>query len=796
MLFHNLKFALRNLRRHASYNFLNIGGLAIGLASFLMIALFIQTEFSYDTWLKNSDRVYRIPMEITGEGNVRKFSNIGGPVGPAIQKDFPQVETMLRLWPRSMRLVKLPGGDLYYEDDVYNAEAEFFEFFPLGTVEGDLSSALVKPGTVVLSESTARKYFGNEKAVGQTLSINDFDYEVTGVMKDTPFNTHHNFNMLLSFSTIEGFEFVQNWHSTMFPTYVKLSPGTDAADFAQKIQGIAYNYVADDLAQQKQGYKFNVQPVADIHLYSDYDFEAKPTGSAKTVYIFAVIGAMILVIAGLNFINLSTARSEIRAREVGLRKVMGAKKFSLIQQHLGEALLYSFLSLIIACILFLAVLPLYNQLVGITFSPAILLNPEIAFGLLLVTLIFALLAGFYPAVVLSSFSPLSMFKKAGKNNRGAVLRRIMVIGQFSAAVVLIIGTLTVFRQLNFMLDKELGFQKEQMLILPIRGGFDLETEYQPLKDELHRIPAVQGVTFSSSVPGRGVSNFAIRIDREENDMTQSMYHLFVDYDFDETYGLEIIAGRGLDEARSSDLYGTFLINEAAVKSFGWSSPEEAIGNSLQSGAGGFIAEIIGVFKDFNFKSVENSVEPLVLNITRNAFSVTTLRLGSEDMSGTVAQVRETWERVFPNKPFDYFFLDESYNAQYDSFERTGNILLTFSMLAILIACLGLYGLAAFSTQRRTREIGIRKVLGASVSSLTYTVTRDFILLVLIAVFFAIPVSWWATHTWLEQFAYHTNPDVGVFLLGGFIALAISILTVSWQSIRAAMANPVNSLRSE
>ncbi|MBO6524920.1 MAG: ABC transporter permease [Balneolaceae bacterium] len=796
MFNHYLKVAFRNLKRQASTSFLNIGGLAIGLVSFLMIALFVQYELSFDTWQDNYEQIYRIPMEISSEGNTRKFSSVAGTIAPTLEKDFPAVENTLRLWQRSTRLVKTPNNQNFYEENVYNAEGSFFEFFTVDMLDGDASSALVNPNTVVLSSKTASKYFGDTPATGQILSINDSEYEVTGVMEDVPGNTHHDFNMLLSWTSLGDWGAIDNWHSTMFPTYVKLHADADTEAFAKGIAGLAYEYVPMDLEAQKQDYKYNLQPISEIHLHSDYGYEAKPNGSLTTVYIFSIIGLMILIIAILNFVNLSTARAEKRAKEVGMRKVMGANRLSLIQQHMGEALLLSTISSLIALIIFVITLPWYNQLVGVNFSPFILLSPQIILGIVSFSLFVGLLAGFYPALVLSSFNPMGMFKSGGKNSRGVVLRKAMVVGQFSISVVLIIGTLTVFKQLQHMMNKELGFETEQMLVLPIRGGFELEEMHDQIKNEFGSLAAVEHVTLSSSVPGQGVSNFAIRIDREENDMTQSMYHLFVDYDFDETYGLEIIAGRDFSADRGSDLYGTFIINEAAVKSFGWSTPDEAIGNVLQSGAGGFTAEIIGVFKDFNFQSADQETEPLVLNIIDQALSTITIRLNSGDIPTALNQVQASWGNLFPDKAFDYFFLDESFNAQYANFERTGNILLIFSFLAIFIACLGLYGLATFAAQQKTKEIGIRKVLGASVSSLTLTVSKDFMILVLVAIGLSFPIAWWAVENWLEQFAYRISPDFSLFLIAGGIALLITIFTVSWQSIKSALADPVQSLRSD
>lgn len=797
MIKHYIKIAFRHISKHRAYNLINIGGLAVGLAACLMIALYVGHELSYDKWMDDAERIYRVPMEISSEGNTRKFSAIAGPVAPALQNDYPQVEATLRLWQRPTRLVRLPDDRMFYEDYIYYAEPSFFDFFTLEMKEGDPAAALVRPNAVVLSEEAARRYFGSRSALGQSLAINDTEFEVTGVMEDTPGTTHHDFNMLMSWSTLADWGELDNWHSTMFFTYVKLRPDVNPAVFEGTISDLAYRYVADELEQFKQSYRYSLQPVTAIHLYSDFGYEAKPPGSAARVYMFGIIAALVLVIACLNFINLSTARSETRAKEVGMRKVAGARRLSLIGQFMGEALILSFLSLLGALLIFAVSLPWYSRVVGIDFGLEILLDPQVGAALLAIPLIVGLGAGFYPALVLSSFHPLGMFRyKSSSMGRGAILRKVLVVGQFAISVVLIGGTVTVYKQLTFMLEKELGFRTDQMLVLPVRGGFDLQKQYSSIKSELGGLTAVDEVALSSSVPGRGVSNYGMRIDREQNDMTQSMYHLFVDYDFAETYGLEIISGRDFDPAYGKDLGETFLINEAAVKSFGWSSPEEAIGKVLQSGAGGFKAEVVGVFRDFHFRSVDHMVEPLVLNIRNNGLSVITLRLQTKNLAGAVEEVESRWSILFPDKAFDYFFLDEAFNAQYENYKRMGTILLTFSLLAILIASLGLYGLTAFSARRRTKEIGIRKVLGATVASLALTVSNDFLKLVLTAVVLAVPVTWWLAGSWLEQFAYRINPGITVFALAGFLAVFIAVLTVSWQSIRAARVNPVESLRSE
>lgn len=791
------KIALRSIQKHKGYHFLNIGGLAVGLAAFLMIALYVHYELSYDTWMTDSDRIYRIPMEIGSEGNSRKFSLISGTAAPALKSDYSQVEEALRLWKRGTRLVELEDGQKFYEENVYLADSTFFEFFDLEMINGNEEAALNKPNTLVLSEAAAIRYFDNVgTAMGKTININGTDYEVSGVMENTPGNTHHDFNMVVSWASLGNWGALDNWHLTMFSTYVKLGENVDKAAFAADIRSLANNYVADQIEENGQAYIYYLQPVKDIHLYSDFGFEAKPSGSITTVYVFGIIGILILFIAGLNFINLSTARSEMRAKEVGMRKVIGANRSSLIGQFLGEAFVLSMLSFVLALVIFYLAFPWYNELVGLPYDASIILNPIVTVLMIVLTAGVGLLAGFYPALILSSFNPLSMFKsRGGTQNRGAVLRKVLVVGQFTVSVILIVSTITVFKQLNHMMVKDLGFNKEQMMVLPIRGGFDIETQYEPVKNVFGNLAAIEGVTLSSAVPGQGVDNFATWLPREENNMMQSMYYLFVEYDFAETYDLEIIAGRDFDQSYSTDLGGAFLINEEAVKSFGWSSAEEAVGQRIQSGAGGFIAEVVGVFKNFHYQSVDQVVDPLMLNI-RDRVGAITLKIQADNIPQTIEEVEAAWASIFPDKPFEYEFLDESFDAQYSSFTRMGNIVLTFSILAILIACLGLYGLAAFSAERRTREIGIRKVFGATVSSLTATVSIDFLKLVLISTVIGLPAAWWLISTWLNQFAYKIQPDVGMFLLSGIIAFAIALLTVSHQSIKAALANPTDSLRNE
>ena len=797
MLTNYFKIALRNFKKQKGYAFINVGGLAVGMACCLLIALYVQEELSYDRHHPAYERVYRIAFDVqTATGN-RVFANGPATLAPALEQTYPQVEETARLWKRSNRLVVRDPERQFYEDNFFFADPSVFNLFALPLAQGDPETALAQPATVVVSARVAARYFGEEDPIGQTLTINDTDYAVTGVLEETRHNSHITFDFISSILPVEERNaFFQNWHLTMFHTYVMLEENTEAAAFDAELATLAERFVGDDLRESRQQYVYFLQPIAQIHLRSHLRGEIAPPGNALYIYIFSVVAVLILLIASLNYINLTTAQSATRAKEVGVRKVVGSHRGQLVQQFLGESMILAAVALGLALGLVLLALPWLNGFTGYRIGFGHLVQPTVLLGMGLLLVLVGGLAGFFPALVLSALKPIHVLKgRFRSSTRGALLRKVLVTGQFAISLILIVGSITAFQQLTFMKDSSLGFDEEQMLILPIRGVSIADT-YTPFKTELLRDPAVRAATASSYVPGRGADNFTIELVGEDDPKNQSMYYYFVDFDFLSTYDLEIMAGRGLRRDLITDQENAFLINEAGLRAFGWQTAEDALGKRVRTGLGGMSGDIVGVYRDFNYRSLHTDVEPLTLTFVPPRFAFLSLKLGTADLPATLAHIERTWRQFIPQRPFEYFFLDEDFNRQYRADEKTALLMLIFAGLAIVIACLGLFGLAAFSAQAYTKEIGIRKVLGASVGSLVALLTRGFARLVLVAVVIGTPVAWLAAHRWLETFAYHIEISWWIFLMTGLTALGVALLTVSYQAVKAALADPVKSLRHE
>ncbi|MFC2166901.1 FtsX-like permease family protein, partial [Acidobacteriota bacterium] len=650
---------------------------------------------------------------------------------------------------------------------------------------------------VVITERMAGKYFGHADPMGQTLNINQTEYEVTGVLANPPENTHLKYDLIASLVSLADWNEMSNWYSTMFYTYLKLRPNVDIDEFSQKASHLADKYVGQYLATRGSEYFYFLQPVSEIHLKSHIRYETEPSGNPVNIYLFLFVGLFILIIACLNFMNLSTARSSSRAKEVGLRKVVGAQRRQLINQFMGESLFIGLVSLALALLTTWLVIPLLNRLTGTNLNFSELFSPEILILLFAGAVLVGIASGFYPALVLSSFRPAQTLK--GLMNAGSqryTLRNILVVVQFAISVFLIIGTLFMFKQFNFMKDQHLGFDKEQKLVLPLRGGINIEKNFREIKDVFSKHATINKVTVSSSVPGRGVSNFGVNLVGEEDDKDQSMFHAYFDPDFIPMYGIEIVSGRAFQEDMSTDFMGTFLINEAAVKAFGWTNPEEALGKRIQTGHGGRINPIIGVTKDFHYRGLQSAVEPLVMEYLPWTFRYITLSVDISNLKETMSFVESQWKTVFPNNPFESFFLDTDFDLQYREDEQVGQIFSVFTVLGLFIACLGLLGLASFTTESRTKEIGIRKVLGASVPGIVVMLSKQFTKWVLLANCIAWPLAYYFLHQWLKSFAYSVKIDIFTFLLSGILVLFLALMTVSFQTVRAATANPSDSLRYE
>ncbi|EAZ79665.1 ABC transporter permease [Algoriphagus machipongonensis] len=808
MLKNYFKIAYRNLLKKKVYSFINIVGLGIGMACCVLIFMFVQDELSYDQFNEKGDRIFRVVHGYFGEDeqvevNSRENYWVWGnaPVGPALELDFPEVEKVVRFSGRADILFTI-GDQTQQEEGIVFMDSTFFDVFSYELLEGDPKNALVAPFSVVLSETTARKYFGDQEALGKTLKGSDVagradagDYTVTGVMKDLPSNSHLQFNTLLSLSTFHQSRpgVFDAWGYVDTYTYFLVNEQFDQQAFEAKIPEFLERRASEE---NGPNYTIGIEPLKDVYLRSEVQRQPGDTSSLSNIYVFSVIGLFILGIAIINFMNLSTARSMERAKEVGIRKSIGADKNSLIFQFLGESLIIVILSALVAVVFVSAALPMMNDITGKELLVGSVLNWQTVPFFLGIILIVGLLAGSYPALVLSSFRPVMILKGINKSDaRGVNLRKGLVVFQFSLSIALIAGTLIVYSQMSHLLDKDMGFDKEQMVIVDYNYDEQVNNVSSALESELEKNPNIESVAFSRSVPGSHFPNAGTFIENPEGEMVMIGQAIFqVGLDFIDHFNLELVAGRSYSRDYPSDSTSALVINEAAARQYGYANPADIVGKKFDQW--GREGEVIGVVKDFNYISLHNKVEPLTLPFEAYASRFMSLKVKGENIPATLAEIDAVWSELAPHRPFIYSFLDEDFNTQYESDFRFRQIFTTFSVLAILIACLGLLGLATYTAEQRTKEIGIRKVLGANIGSIVGLLSKDFIQLVLIAILVATPVAWYAMNQWLEGFAYQVPVHWWVFLVSGMLAVVVALVTISFQAIKAAMLNPVKSLKSE
>lgn len=810
MLQNFLKTAWRNLLKNKVFSFINILGLAIGLCCFLLISMYVLDELSYDKFNKKADRIYRINSDISMGGTDLTLPVTPDIMGATLKKDYPQIEEYTRIYnSNGSKLIK-KGAEFINEPRVTHADSTLFRVFTLPAVSGNLNTALNEPNTVVITESTAKKYFGDANAIGKTIETNDGGgtlYKVTGVIKDIPRNSHFNFDFIFSMDNVDyGWN---NYLSHNFHTYLLMRPGTDYHEFEKKFAQYIDKYVIPQASQfmkinsieefEKAGnkLKYSLTPLTKIHLYSDRAFELSPSGNVQYVYIFSAVALLILVIACINFMNLATARSANRAKEVGIRKVLGTGKRQLITQFLAESTLMVLIGLSLAILIAALVLPWFNQLSSKSLSMQTLFEWKFLPALILLPFIVGLFAGSYPAFFLSAFQPIQVLKgKLNMGSRSGVFRSVLVVFQFAASIMLIISTIVIFRQLNFIQTKNLGYSKDQVLI--IDDAYVLDKNVNAFKNEVMQIPGVKTGTLSGFLP---VSNSS------RNDNTYwsqpvpdsksgfNMQTWTVDYDYLKTMGMELSKGRAFSKDFGTDS-NAVIVNESVVKLLNVSEPVGKKIYTLDNDGKNVISyDIIGVVKNFHFESLRQNIGPLCFRLGRSTYSAS-FKIETKNIKSLISQVENKWKAMAPGMPFSHRFLDESFDEMYRTEQRVSNIALTLAILAIVVACLGLFGLASFIAEQRTKEIGIRKVLGLSIEGIVRLLSKDFLILVLIAFVVASPLAWFFMHRWLQDFAFRVDISWWVFALAGVLALAIAMLTVSFQAVRAALANPIQSLRTE
>ncbi len=795
---------LRGIWKYKVYSAINILGLAIGLTASLLILMYVRYELSFDRHHVNHERIHRISLHGSLAGSEVNANVTPYPMAATAKNEFTQVEDAVRVR-RFFNETLVSKGDVrYQESEVFHADPSFFNIFTHNLLAGDAASALAEPNSIVIADSIARKYFGSEDALGQILRFNENrDYQVTGVMEDVPANSHFYPEILVSF-TSDGDHDSQLWVSNNIHTYLLLQEQTSPAELEENLQSLVPKYVAPQIEQgigssfeefvASGGYwAYGLMPLADIHLYSQLEGELEAPGSAAYVYTFQAVAVFILLLACINFMNLSTARSANRAREIGVRKVMGAYRSQLVLQFLTESLLISFLALLIALPLVAALLPVLNAVTDRQMEIATLLTLPSLAGLLAFTVIVGAISGSYPAFFLSRFHPQEVLKGAlGRGGKNVWLRGGLVVFQFTISIGLISATLVVFDQLSYLRSKPLGFDKEQVLIL--HRATALGDQLDSFKNRLRLNPAVLGVSSSQHLPGDQGDQNAFQIEGRPQSEAHVLARFTVDYDFVETLGIELKEGRSFSEEFTGEHPG-FIINEKAVASLQLSEPLQTTLMEPDGENSFDIGPVVGVVRDFHFQSLHQEIEPMVMRISEFARFVV-LRIQAEDVQNTLEVVESTWSEMTNGQPLDYSFLDEDFDELHRGEQRMGEIFIGFSLLAIVIACLGLYGLASYTTEQRSKEIGVRKTLGATVADIVLLIAREFLPLVLIALLLAAPLAYLALNQWLELFAYRVEIGPTAFLLSGVTALIIAFLTVSYQSAMTALTNPSLTLRDE
>jgi putative ABC transport system permease protein len=808
MIRNYLKIAYRNLVKNKLFSAINIFGLAIGIASCLLITLYVVDELSYDKFHEKSDRIYRLNNDILYGGQDMRMAQTPDILAPTLKKDYPQVENYVRLYNGGPYLIKKPTvTNFIREENILFADSTVFEIFTFPLIAGNPKTALIDPGVIVISESASKRHFGTENPIGKTLNLdNRKDYKITGVMKDIQQNSQIKADFFISMKSLDydWGNFLSNNHWS----YILLKEGTDPKTFdaifdqviAKHVEPQIKKVLGTSIAELKKSgstFKFWMAPLTDIHLKSIQSQELSANGNIQYVYIFSIVALFVLLIACINFMNLSTARASQRAKEVGVRKVMGSERSQLMFQFFTECILVSFIALFIALILVIILLPFFNEISAKSLSINHLFTTKSLFIMCVMPIIVGILAGSYPAIFLSSFQPIQVLK--GRFNlKGGSLRNSLVVFQFASSIILIIGTIIIYRQINFIKNKNLGYNKDQILI--INDAYALEKNAVSFKNEVLQLNGIKSGTLSGYLPtpsnrSNGSKWAEGHFDLKQGVMTQNWE---VDYDYLKTFDMKLVQGRNFSKEFGTDSMGV-IINETAAKNFGFG--ENSINKGILTLKGNFDNQtetyrVVGVVKDFHFESMKSKIGAICMFLKPSRGNVS-FKLGQNAQIGSIIkQIENKWGQMAPGQPFTYEFMDDSFDNVYKNEQRIGKISLAFALLTILVACLGLFGLVTFVAEQRIKEIGIRKVLGASVGSILKLLSKDFIKLIIISIVIATPVAYFFMQKWLHDFEYRINIEWWIFVATGAIAIAIALLTVSYQAIKAAIANPVKSLKTE
>lgn len=794
VLFWNyIKTSLRYFRKEKLYTFINVLGLSIGITASTFIALYVINQLSYDRFHNNADRIFRVTYRLRTSTADFHHARTAPLYGPTLKNDFPQIKYFIRIHTGS-EIIK------YYEqsfetDKFFYTDPDVFNIFGFRLISGDPNTVLANPYSITLSQSEAFKIFGDKNPIGKTILLADtLVYNVTGVFEDVPSNSHFKPKYLATYSN-PNIKWMNMWGNNTYYTYIKLNSDNAITSLRAAIPQFVDKYLS---SRMDEGEKLDIifQPVKDIYLYSQTRSELEPGGNITYIKILLIAAFFILLVASINFVNLSLARSSGRTKEIAMRKIVGAGKHNLIYQFVGESILLTFAATLIAIILISTILPYFNEFTGtnlkVTAENISILLPIV----LLFVLVLGTAAGLYPAIIVSSINVVKVFasKSSTSSGHSPFFRRMLITIQFVVSITLITGTIIFSSQLNFIQKKDLGFNKEQILVVPFSSYYnEVIKNYDALRNSLLLNPGISNVTMSGDIPGNMNTSLSYYAEGMPINSSDAITAMIVEPDFIKTYNMKIVAGRDFSRESQSDYENAMIINESAVKTIGWSTPEEAIGKRFDMIKNG---KIIGVVKDFNFYSLHKTIEPVAITYWSDWFGLISIKINTDNLSETIAGIKDVWTELFAGRPFNYSFFDQDFDKQYEADQKFQQIFLLFALLTILIACLGIFGLVSFSAERRTKEIGIRKVLGAGESGLVFLLAKEFIFLVVIANLIAIPISYMISSNWLNNFAYRVSVGWDAFALAGIISLMISLLTAGFQAYNSTRKNPADILRSE
>jgi len=785
-----IKTAIRHIFKYFGYSFLNIFGLTLGIASSLFLIIYVSDEVSYDSYHEKGDRIYHVSSTITERDDQFTWVVAQIPFGPQVAQDYPEVQSYVRFINMPRELYKYEENE-FNEDNFFYVDSTLFDIFTYKVIEGDAKAAISQPNKIALTQKTALKYFGKSNPIGKSLTAGNKTYEVTAVLEDVPFNSHFRFDAVAARNNLP--KQIGSWGNFGVFTYLLLPENIDVKAFESKLQGMYENYMKSIFEALNINIKYSLEPIKHIHLYSTNAGEPEPTGSITFVYIFAIVAFFLVLIAAMNYMNLATARSTKRAKEVGLRKVAGSRRGPLLLQFLSESVFLTLISLLISIVLIIIFLPSFNSLTGKSFDLSILISPVVLITLLGIMLIVGILGGSYPAFYLSHFNPSTVLKgELTQGSSGSYFRKILVIIQFSISAIMIICTLVVFNQLNYLKTMDQGF--DQKNVVGLRLNRDMINKYQVLKTALLEYPGIKSVCSTNTPIGEGSGKIIFNVETDMGMTERGVNFAIVDHDFINTLGIKIVEGRNFQRDMPSDTLLGVIVNQTFVKRMGW---KEALGKKIEiyQNTDALNARVVGVMADYHQTGMYNEIESLLLTY-RIDNNIIYIKLDDKDVGSGISYIESQWKDVFPNQPFTYTFLTDRFNNQFEADEKRGLIFTMFTILAIIIACLGLFGLASYMVEQRTREIGVRKVFGANEAIILQMILKYFLKLSGIAILIAIPVAYYFMHNWLQNYVYRTKISILLLIGASLITVMISLITVGYKAYQAALLNPAESVKSK